>query len=342
MSISADLNTIWFILVGVLLTGYAMLDGFDLGVGALHLFIKDDRDRRIFINSIGPVWDGNEVWLVTGGGALFAAFPLVYARVFSGFYLAFMALLCMLIFRAVAMEFRSKQPMRWWRTMWDVSFSVGSVGASLLIGVALGNMALGVPLDAGHEYLGGFLSLLRPYPLLVGLTTVALFAMHGCIYLLLKTEGALQDRVRSWVNRTILVFMGFYVATTVATLIFIPHMLEMFQAYPIFLAVPVLNALAVLNIPREVHHGRELRAFLSSCASLAALMVLFGIGMYPDMVFSVPTPANSLTIYNAASSAKTLKIMLVIAGLGMPIVLAYTVSIYWIFRGKVTLEDHSY
>ena len=342
MSISADLNTIWFILVGVLLTGYAMLDGFDLGVGALHLFIKDDRDRRIFINSIGPVWDGNEVWLVTGGGALFAAFPLVYAKVFSGFYLVFMALLCMLIFRAVAMEFRGKQPMAWWRTMWDTSFSVGSVGASLLIGVALGNMALGVPLDADHEYLGGFLFLLRPYPLLVGLTTVALFAMHGCIYLLLKTEGALQDRVRSWVNRTILVFMGFYVATTVATLIFIPHMLEMFQAYPIFLAVPVLNALAVLNIPREVHHGRELRAFLSSCASLAALMVLFGIGMYPDMVFSVPTPANSLTIYNAASSAKTLKIMLVIAGLGMPIVLAYTVSIYWIFRGKVTLEDHSY
>ena len=342
MSISADLNTIWFILVGVLLTGYAMLDGFDLGVGALHLLVKDDRDRRIFMNAIGPVWDGNEVWLVTGGGALFAAFPLVYAKVFSGFYLAFMALLCMLIFRAVAMEFRSKQPMRWWRTMWDVSFSVGSVGASLLIGVALGNMALGVPLDAGHEYLGGFLSLLRPYPLLVGLTTVALFAMHGCIYLLLKTEGALQARVRGWVNRTIVVFMGFYVATTVATLLFIPHMLEMFQAYPIFYVVPVLNALAVLNIPREVHHGRELRAFVSSCASLTALMVLFGIGMYPDMVFSVPNPEHSLTIYNAASSAKTLKIMLAMAGLGMPIVLAYTVSIYWIFRGKVTLEDNSY
>ena len=139
--LTLDLNTVWFILVGVLLTGYAMLDGFDLGVGALHLLVvKDDRDRRLFINSIGPVWDGNEVWLVTGGGALFAAFPLVYAEIFSGFYLAFMLLLCTLIFRAVSIEFRSKQPATWWRKMWDVGFSVGSIGASLLIGVALGNI----------------------------------------------------------------------------------------------------------------------------------------------------------------------------------------------------------
>ncbi len=342
MSFGIDLETSWFILVGILLTGYAMLDGFDLGVGALHLFTREDRHRRIFMNAIGPVWDGNEVWLVTGGGALFAAFPLVYAKVFSGFYLAFMALLCMLIFRAVAMEFRSKQPMRWWRRMWDVSFAVGSVGASLLIGITLGNMAIGVPLDAQHEYIGGFLALLRPYPLLVGVTTVTLFMMHGCIYLVMKTEGELQAKVRGWVNRTILLFMACYAVTSVVTLVYIPHMLEMFQEYPAFYVVPVLNALAVLNIPREVHHGREFRAFLSSCAALTALMVLFGIGMYPDMVYSVPNPENSLTIYNSASSAKTLKIMLAMAGLGMPVVLAYTVSIYWIFRGKVKLDQNSY
>ena len=342
MDLSADLNTIWFALVGLLLTGYAMLDGFDLGVGALHLLVPRDRDRRVLMNAIGPVWDGNEVWLVTGGGALFAAFPLVYAKVFSGFYLAFMALLCTLIFRAVAMEFRSKQPMRWWRAMWDISFSAGSIGAALLIGVTLGNMAWGIPLDAGHEYTGGVLDLLHPYALLVGLTTVALFSMHGCIYLLLKTEGELHDRLRSWVNKTIVIFIVCYGLTTAATLLWVPHMVSAFARSPWLYVVPVLNLLAILNIPRQVHHGRDFRAFVFSCLSVALLMVLFGIGMYPEMVHSAPLPAHSLTIYNAASSRNTLGNMLIIAGVGMPMVLAYTASIYWIFRGKVELDDNSY
>jgi len=342
INLTADLNTIWFVLVGVLLTGYAILDGFDLGVGALHLLVKEDRDRRILINAIGPVWDGNEVWLVTGGGALFAAFPLVYAEIFSGFYLAFMLLLCTLIFRAVSIEFRSKQPARWWRQMWDTGFSVGSIGASLLIGVALGNIAWGIPLTPDHSYAGGFLDLLRPYPLMVGLTTVALFAMHGAIYLVMKTEGELHDRVRGWVRWTIIVFILCHVSTTLATLLFVPHMTEAFKHHPLLLAIPVLNGLAIANIPREMHHGRAFRAFLSSCASMAAMMLLFGIGMHPNMVFSNPVAEHSMTIYNASSSPRTLRIMLIIAGLGLPIVLAYTASIYWIFRGKVKLDESSY
>ena len=342
MSLSADLNTIWFVLVGLLLTGYALLDGFDLGVGALHLFVKKDEHRRIFINAIGPVWDGNEVWLVTGGGALFAAFPVVYAEIFSGFYLAFMLLLFALIFRAVSIEFRSKQPGRRWRRMWDTGFAAGSIGASLLIGVALGNIARGIPLDQDHSYTGGFFDLLAPYPLLVGVTTVALFAMHGCIYLVLKTEGELLLLVRGWVMKTIVVFILLYITTTLATLLFVPHMTEAFKQHPFLLVIPLLNGLAIANIPREIHHGREWRAFLSSCASMAALMLLFGIGMYPDMVYSTPVTEHSLTIYNAASSPKTLTIMLIIAGLGLPIVLAYTAAIYWIFRGKVKLDEHSY
>src|SRR5271154_2027303 len=182
-----DLNTIWFILVGVLFTGYAILDGFDLGIGALHLFTKTDEERRIMLNTIGPVWDGNEVWLVTGGGALFAAFPEVYATVFSGFYLAFMLLLVALIFRAVAIEFRSKQPMKWWRDLWDVSFSVSSIVSSLLVGIAMGNIAWGIPLSGDHEYAGAFLGLLNPFPLMLGVTALALFMMHGSIYIVLKT-----------------------------------------------------------------------------------------------------------------------------------------------------------
>jgi cytochrome d ubiquinol oxidase subunit II len=342
MTLNFDLNTVWFILVGVLFTGYVMLDGFDLGVGALHLFVKEDHDRRIFLNAIGPVWDGNEVWLVTGGGALFAAFPGVYATVFSGFYLAFMLLLFFLIFRAVAIEFRSKHESPRWRRTWDALFAMGSVGAALLIGVALGNIARGIPIGPDGEYRGTFLGLLNPYSLLVGATTVALFAMHGCIYLVLKTEGELQARVRGFIRPTIALFIVGYVATTIATLLHVPHMTAAFKAQPALAAIPVLNLLAVANIPREAYHGRELRAFLSSCAAMGALMLLFGLGMYPHMVESRPIAEHSLTIYNSASSPKTLKIMLIIAACGIPLVLAYTASIYWVFRGKVKLDSTSY
>jgi cytochrome d ubiquinol oxidase subunit II len=337
-----DLPTVWFVLVGVLFTGYAMLDGFDLGIGALHLFIKTDEERRLMLNSIGPVWDGNEVWLVTGGGALFAAFPEVYATVFSGFYLAFVLLLVALIFRAVAIEFRSKQPMRWWRQMWDVSFAAGSVLSSFLIGVAMGNIAWGVPLDERHEFAGSFLGLLHPYALLLGVTTVALFMMHGAIYALMKTEGPLHDKLRGWINHTIIFFIICYAVTTMATLLYVPHMAARVRAHPWLFSVALLNMLAIANIPREIHHGRPGRAFVSSCVAMAALMGLFGLEMYPHLVLSNPEPAHSLTIYNAASSPRTLAIMLTIALIGLPVVLAYTISIYWIFRGKVKLTPMSY
>jgi len=337
-----DLNTVWFALVGVLFTGYVILDGFDLGVGVLHLFaVKQDAERRVFLNAIGPVWDGNEVWLVTGGGALFAAFPVVYATVFSGFYLAFMALLCALIFRAVAIEFRSKHPSPRWRAFWDAGFAGGSLFSSLLIGVAMGNIVWGVPLDARGEFAGTFLGLLHPYPLLMGVTTVALFAMHGAIYLVLKTEGELETRVRRWVNPLIIAFILCYVILTLATLLYVPHITEAFRREPWFFAVALLVVLAIANIPREVNHGREF-PFLSSVAAMAGLMALFGIGMFPNLVYSHPQPEHSLTIHNAASSGKTLGIMLTIALLGLPVVLAYSASIYWIFRGKVKLDRMSY
>jgi cytochrome d ubiquinol oxidase subunit II len=337
-----DLNTIWFILVGVLFTGYAMLDGFDLGIGALHLFTKDDSERRVMLNAIGPVWDGNEVWLVTGGGALFAAFPNVYATVFSGFYLAFVLLLFALIFRAVAIEFRSKQPMRWWRQMWDISFSAGSIVSALLIGVAMGNIAQGVPIDAKGEFAGTFPGLLKPYPLLLGVTTVALFMMHGAIYGLMKTEGALHDKLRGWAMNCIIFFVICAAITTMATLLYVPHMADQVKTHPWLFSVALANMLCIANIPREYYHGRDWRAFLSSCGTMLMLMALFGIDQYPNLVYSQPNPENSLTIINAASSDKTLGIMLVIACIGVPIVIAYTVCIYWIFRGKVRMDRMSY
>jgi len=339
---TCDLNTIWFILVGVLFTGYAMLDGFDLGVGALHLFTKDDNERRVLLNAIGPVWDGNEVWLVTGGGALFAAFPNVYATVFSGFYLAFYLLLAALIFRAVAIEFRSKQPMRWWRQAWDVSFSVGSILAALLMGVALGNIAWGIPIDARGEFAGTFLGLLKPYPVLVGVTTVALFMMHGAIYGVMKTEGALHDKLRGWAMNAIIFFVICAATTTMATLLYVPHMADRVRANPWLFSIVLVNMLAIANIPREFHHNRDWLAFVSSCMAIITLMMLFGLNIFPNLVYSLPFPENSLNIYNAASSQKTLGIMLIIACIGVPIVIAYTVCIYWIFRGKVKLDRMSY
>jgi cytochrome d ubiquinol oxidase subunit II len=339
---SFDLNTIWFMLVGILFTGYAVLDGFDLGVGALHLLGKTDSERRTLLNAIGPVWDGNEVWLVTGGGALFAAFPEVYASVFSGFYLAFMLLLFALIFRAVAIEFRSKRESRRWRQIWDVSFAISSIASALLIGVTLGNIAWGLPLTATREITIGFWNLFRPYPLLVGITTVALFLMHGAIYLVLKTENELHDKIRGWVRNTIIFFIMCYVLTTIATLLYVPHMVVHIRGNPLLLVIPVLNIFAIANIPREIDHGSDIRAFLSSCASVILMLALFGIGMYPNLVYSSPNLDYSLSIYNSASSPGTLRNMLYIALMGMPLVLSYTISVYWIFRGKVKLESHSY
>jgi cytochrome d ubiquinol oxidase subunit II len=337
-----DLNIVWFVLVGVLLTGYAILDGFDLGVGILHLFVKGESNRRLMINSIGPVWDGNEVWLVTGGGALFAAFPDVYATVFSSFYPAIMLILVGIIFRAVAIEFRSKSESPRWRQNWDVAFSISSIIIALLFGIALGNIIQGIPVGADKEARMTFLSLLNPYALLVGVTTVALFMMHGAIYVVMKTEGELQTTLRSWVNNTIIFFVICYITTTMATLIYLPHMIVIFRNHPEFFLLAVLNMLAVANIPREIYKKRELMAFVSSSFSIVALLGLFAIGMFPNIVPSTINPDYSLNLYNAASSKKTLEVMLTMALIGIPFVIAYTISIYWIFRGKVKITKMSY
>lgn len=337
-----DLQTLWFLLLGVLLTGYAILDGFDLGVGTLHLVARKDEDRRVFMNSIGPLWDGNEVWLVTFGGALFAAFPDVYATAFSGFYLAFMLLLCALIFRAVSMEFRSKMKFGWWRSLWDTAFCVSSTLAGLLFGVAVGNAIMGMPIGADGEYQGSLLDQLRPYPILIGLLVVAMFAMHGSIYLYLKTHGDLQERVHHWIWRTFGVFLVLYLFATIFTLQAVPDATRNLEQYPAAWIIVGLNVLAIANIPRAIYQGRPLYAFVSSCCTIAAFNFLFAVAIFPNLLVSNIDPAYSLTIYNAASSEKTLAIMRNIAFLGMPFVITYTVVIYWTFKGKTELDKHSY
>ncbi|MFP3939536.1 MAG: cytochrome d ubiquinol oxidase subunit II [Thermoanaerobaculia bacterium] len=342
-----DLNVLWFALLGVLLAGYAILDGFDLGAGILHLGARSDRERRVVLNSIGPIWDGNEVWLVTFGGALFAAFPEAYATVFSGFYAAFMAVLFALILRAVSLELRGKMRPSAWRRFWDGGFFLASLLATVLFGTAVGASLVGVPLDARGIYAGGFFDLLFPealpfFPLLVGALTVALFALHGALYLNLKTEGDLQARVRRWMWHGFGWFLVLYLLTTIFALTRIPRATANFEELPWTWGVVVLSVLALGNVPRSIFLGRARQAFLSSSLLIASLVALAGVALFPHLVTSSLQPAYSLTIYNAASSQKTLGIMAIIAAVGMPFVLAYTVAIYWTFRGPVKLDEHAY
>ena len=311
------LQLIWFVLIGVLMAGYAILDGFDLGVGILHLFARDDTERRVFMNSIGPIWDGNEVWLVVFGGALFAAFPKAYAAAFSGFYLAFMLLLCCLIFRGVSMEFRSKQP---WRAVasvlgrgllrrqhrWRRSCSASSSATACRDCRSAPTATSPRPLGLGD--------LLNPYSVLTGLFAVSAFAMHGSIYLYLKTEGELQRASSGWMWRTFFLFLALYLVLSVCTLIALARDRRR-SSHDIrgCGSVPILNVLAIANIPRAIYQGRPFDAFLSSAAAIAAFTFLFGVTLFPNLIVSTVDPAYSLTVARAASREKTLGIMPIVA-----------------------------
>lgn len=337
------LEFIWFAIFVVLLCGYAILDGFDLGVGMLHLLSKKDIERRVMLNSIGPIWDGNEVWLITAGGALFAGFPGAYATLCTSFYALIMLFLSGIIFRAVAIEFRSKQPMVWWRWMWDIFFSIASLIIAFGLGLLMGNLVRGIPLDENQEFMGGMADLLHPYGFLVGLLVVSLFVMHGSIFLCMKTDGPLHERVRTWVPPATGMFVVFYAVTTVVTLIWQPHMAKAIKEREFFFLISLLNIAAIANIPREVKNGNDGRAFLSSCVNIVCLLALFGIGMFPHIIRAINDPENlSVTIFNSGSSEKTLEILLTISAIGVPLVLAYTFTIYYIFHGKVRIDSSSY
>lgn len=337
-----DLPTWWFLVIGGLFSGYAMLDGFDLGAGALHLFFKKEESRRIALNAVGPVWDGNEVWIVIGGGALFAGFPVVYASVFSAFYIPFMVFLIALIFRAISIEFRSKEPMLWWRRLWDVSYCLSSISIAFLLGLVLGNVIQGIPIDKNGDFRGNWLDFLNPYALMVAVTTVALFMMHGAIYLTMKTENRLYAKLTILVKNTTIFFIISYAITTLATLLYAPHLSEDFKKYPALFGIPILAILSVANITRQITRRKYRYAFIFSSVSVSLLLILVAIGLYPNIVISTLSPANNLTIYNASSSAKSLKIMLIFAAIGVPLVGTYTTFVFWTFRGKVKLDESSY
>jgi len=336
------LQIIWFVLFFVLIIGYAILDGFDLGVGIVHLLTRDKRDRQNLMNSIAPFWDGNEVWLLTGGGALFAAFPIVYATLFSSLYLAFMLLLFALIFRAVSIEFRGKVESERWRVIWDWVFGCASLAPALLLGVALGNVLRGLPIDEKQVFTGSFLGLLNPYALLAGVLSLVTFTMHGAAYLAVKFEGDLQGRMKKLITSCWMVFIILNLAMTVYTFFEARYLFESLLDRLIFWPFLIILWGAVIYIPVANKSGRHLRCFLASSAVILSMLGIAGVGLYPRLLPSITDLNFSLTIFNASSTQKTLTVMLIIALVGMPMVITYTAFIYRVFKGKVvsTTDNH--
>jgi cytochrome d ubiquinol oxidase subunit II len=328
------LQITWFLLVGILIIGYAVLDGFDLGVGFWHLFAKKKEERSAFIESIEPFWDGNEVWLLTGGGALFAAFPPVYATAFSGFYLAMMLVLLGLIFRAVAIEFRNKVDNSRWRLAWDVAFSLGSVLPSILYGVAIGNVLMGLELNEIGDYQGGFFALLNPFALICGLTGLAMFAQHGALYLTMKIEGEIANNARKWAATIWYIFLPLFM---LAVTFGIKNCIYGIKAIPMALVVLALISNSAAFMFNKKAKGKP--AFLASSGTIAFVMLAVATALFPNMVPCSNNPEWSLTVFNSSSSQLTLISMLVIALVGMPIVLGYTWFIHRVFKGTVTVKE---
>lgn len=337
------LEIIWFVLFVIIVAGYMILDGFDLGVGILHPFVaRTDEERRVNLNSIGPIWDGNEVWLILAGGVLFAAFPFVYASLFSGFYVAFMLVLLVLIMRTVAIEFRSKRPAKSWRSFWDIVFFVSSLLIALLLGVAFGNIMEGVTLHENGDITMTLFELLRPFPILMGLTTVFMLATHGAIYLAMKTEGALHDRVRKIAPPLMIIFFALNTVIVFLTAVYREHILMTYldRVWPVIF--PALALVAVLVSYWMLRQGKDLYAFLASAAMIALLIFSAAAGLYPNLLISSLDPAYNLTVFNATAEANALRVMLIIALIGLPFVFLYTAGVYYFFRGKVRLDPTSY
>ncbi len=338
------MNVVWFWVLAAMLTAYAVLDGFDLGVGALHVWIaRGDGERRVALNSIGPVWNGNEVWLIAAGGMLVASFPRVYAAGFSGFYLALMVVLWLLILRGVSIEFRGQFANPLWRAFWDGCFTVGSLLLALLLGVALGNVLRGLPIDERGQFSGSFGLLLNPYSLLTGILAVAVLAWHGANYLATKSEGALYARARRWSAVLLWAVIALVAASTAATFALRADLRPHFDRRPCFYAFPAL-ALASLAAGVWARRGDRARAaFRASTSAIVGLLGAAAASVFPALLRSTIAPEYSLTVDNAASTPHALLSAFLANVVGMIAVVVYSVYVHRTFRGTVRIDDeHGY
>jgi len=326
-----ELTTVWFTLIAVLWIGYFTLEGFDFGVGMLlPVLARDGRERRVMINTIGPVWDGNEVWVLVAGGATFAAFPEWYATLFSGFYLPLLLILVALIVRGLAFEYRHQRPEASWAARWDLALIIGSFVPALLWGVAFANIVRGVPLDADHEFTGSLLTLLNPYALLGGLVTLLLFLTHGAMFVSLKTDGEIRHRARALAVQigggAAVVAVAFLVWTQIKT------------GTAVTAVLFVVAALCLVAGLAAVRAGREGWAFAGTFATIALAVAGLFVGLFPDVMPSTTDAANSLTTTNAAATPYTLEIMTWVAAMFTPLVLAYQAWSYWVFRKRIAVH----
>lgn len=336
-----DLNTLWFFLITTLWIGYFFLEGFDFGVGILLPFLgKDDLDRRVMINTIGPVWDANEVWLIVAGASTFAAFPEWYATLFSGFYLPLFLILVALIVRGVAFEYRGKDKRPEWRAWWDRAIFFGSALPALLWGVAFANIVHGVPIDAANEYTGNLFTLLNPYALLGGVTTLVLFTLHGAVFLMLKTEGPVRERARGMAGKLALPMAGLGLAFLIWT--WLDAASGDIDGTDIVAGiVSILIALAAVAVILLLMRGMEGWAFVGTGAVIVMVVLTLFLYLYPAVMPSTTAGITGLDIYNASSTDMTLKVMSVVALIFLPLVLAYQAWSYWVFRKRVSREQLS-
>lgn len=325
------LQIIWFFLIGILFAGYAVLDGFDLGIGSLLPFLagSDEKKTKILFESIGPVWDGNEVWLITAGGALFAAFPHAYATVFSGFYLALMIVLLGLILRAVSNEFFVLDTSN--KSIWAKTFFIGSLIPSILFGVALGNVITGIPLDTRMEFTGTFFTLLRPFPLAIGVLGLCAILMQGITYTIIKTDGEISAAAYKLSGRIYYGYAVFFIISLVLSYVFIP---ERTSIIPAWIAAAVFT-LSMAALKYFLAQKNEIKSFISSSIAFISLWGIAGAVQFPVLVNATGNSSLNITIFNASSSRLTLSVMLGITIIGMPLVVAYSIYVYRIFKGKV-------
>ena len=334
-----DLNTLWFALIGVLFVGFFFLEGFDYGVGILLPFVgKDDTERRMIINSIGPVWDGNEVWLITAGGVTFAAFPKVYAVMFSSLYSALMLILFALILRGVSFEFRGKVDDPRWRKVWDTCIFIGSFTPALLFGVAFANIFQGIPIDHNGIYHGTLFTLLNPYGLLGGVLFVLLFLVHGALWLAIRSTGELHERSVSAANKLWPVLLVAAVVFLIASK-FSTRLYDNYIAHPVFFSVILITVLALLGVKFFISKKTFFKAWFASALTIVGTTFFGMIGLYPNLFPSSLSPKYSLTAFNASSSPLTLKIMLIVVILFIPVIIGYQIWAYHLFKGKVTADD---
>ncbi len=336
------LQVIWFILVGVLLTVYAVLDGFDLGVGVLHPFIAKNGPNGARVGSRRAVLGWQRGLAADRWRRAVRGVPALYATVFSGFYMAMMLVLLGLILRVVSIEFRNRVENPRWRAVWDWGFMIGSLLPALLFGVAVGNLVRGVPLNADFDFAGTFLSLLNPYALGAGVLGLAMFVVHGALYITLKTDGPLVKRAWGVAVAAWYVFALLWVVLTIVTALTLPERFGNLMAMPVVWLVPLFTLAAMAGTFRALRKQQAVRGFISSAATIVGLMGVFAISLFPKMLPASNDPGLSLTAFNASSSQLTLRIMLIMVAIGLPLVIAYTCYIYRIFGGKVQLSEEGY